>query len=236
MVSDGILDFVALSGLPRTGSTLLSAILSENPRIHAENHSAVCQLMWDMQQSCGTDFCRVNMAGARKQDVAHDLVANIPFMYYRDTIRPTVLDKCRSWTLPLNVELIRRYIRHDPKIIVMTRPAEEIVESFAQVYRQAGVPLDVDSLWEPDTEPITRPLAGVEWARANNSEEYFFIEYADLVSQTSDVLRSLYDFCGWEPFAHDLGNIRDRFAADDSAWGVMGLHSVRPTIAPLVRQ
>ena len=37
--------FVCLSGLPRTGSTLLSAILSQNPLIHAEGNSAVSPLM-----------------------------------------------------------------------------------------------------------------------------------------------------------------------------------------------
>ena len=43
--------FVCLSGLPRSGSTLLTAILSQNPLIHAEGNSAVCQLMWDLHQS-----------------------------------------------------------------------------------------------------------------------------------------------------------------------------------------
>ena len=41
-----------LSGLPRTGSTLLSAILYQNPKIHAEGNSGLCQLMWDLEVSC----------------------------------------------------------------------------------------------------------------------------------------------------------------------------------------
>jgi len=51
-ISNSYSQFVCLSGLPRSGSTLLSAILSQNPLIHAEGNSAVCQLMWDMQMSC----------------------------------------------------------------------------------------------------------------------------------------------------------------------------------------
>ena len=44
--------FIGLSGLPRSGATLLSAILDQNPEIHAEGSSAVCQLMWDVHKSC----------------------------------------------------------------------------------------------------------------------------------------------------------------------------------------
>jgi hypothetical protein len=47
-------NFVMMCGLPRTGSTLLSSILNQNPLIHAEGNSAVCQLMWDMEVSCNT--------------------------------------------------------------------------------------------------------------------------------------------------------------------------------------
>jgi len=44
--------FFFISGLPRTGSTLLSSILYQNPLIHAEGNSALCQLMWDNYISC----------------------------------------------------------------------------------------------------------------------------------------------------------------------------------------
>ena len=44
--------FFFISGLPRTGSTLLSSILYQNPLIHAEGNSPLCQLMWDNYVSC----------------------------------------------------------------------------------------------------------------------------------------------------------------------------------------
>ncbi len=46
--NDNKKNFYFISGLPRTGSTLLSSILYQNPLIHTEGNSALCQLMWDI--------------------------------------------------------------------------------------------------------------------------------------------------------------------------------------------
>jgi len=69
--------FVCLSGLPRSGSTLLSAILSQNPLIHAEGNSAVCQIMWDTHTSCFTKANEQLRANNREQTI-FDLVSQIP--------------------------------------------------------------------------------------------------------------------------------------------------------------
>ncbi len=46
------MEIVLLSGLPRTGSTLLQNILVQNTKIHAEGNSGLCQIMWDSKISC----------------------------------------------------------------------------------------------------------------------------------------------------------------------------------------
>jgi hypothetical protein len=60
---------IALSGLPRSGSTLLSSILSQNIDIHAEGNSAVCQLMWDMEVSCNTSGQEQIKANKREKTI-----------------------------------------------------------------------------------------------------------------------------------------------------------------------
>jgi hypothetical protein len=186
--------------------------------------------MWDMQQSCQTGFVDAALRSSGRHDTQDQLVAAIPGIYYSGNDRPVVVDKCRSWTLPANVDLIRRYIRPDPKIIVMTRDVNEIIQSFHAAYHRAGQELSNDDLLLPDSEPLTRPLQGVEWARDNNRGEYFFIEYADVVENTHSVLADLYAFCKWDSFDHDLSNIVDPFPVEDEILGVKGLHDVRRTI------
>jgi len=100
--------FVCLSGLPRSGSTLLSAILSQNPKIHAEGTSAVCQLMWDMQESYVKN-CKEQINANNRQTTVTELISQIPQLYYKniDDNEKIVVDKCRSWTLPDNIELLK---------------------------------------------------------------------------------------------------------------------------------
>jgi len=223
------MSFVALSGLPRTGSTLLSAILSQNPETHAEGNSAVCQLMWDLQQSCETTAAEQLQANHRQTD-QDALVASVPAIYYRNVKAQHIVDKCRSWTLPDNMAMLRRYVTDDPKVIVMTRPLDEIVRSFVRL-RQANGWTDPEAgLLEPMSEPIMRSQSGVEHARATNTGEFLFIEYADLVSDPRAAVNSIYSFCEWEPFEHDFDNVINKHPEDDTIYGLLGMHDIRPKV------
>ena len=225
------MNFIGLSGLPRTGSTALSSILSQNPNIHAEGNSAVCQLMWDMQKSCeDSEQLKANKR-CNDQDA---LVSSIPKIYYRDVDAEYVVDKCRSWTLYLNTEMIKRYITKNPKIIVMTRPINEILDSVLRVYESNNVVVDKDELFErllkPKSEPLMRSLDGVEFARKNNNGEFLFIEYQDLVSSPEDIVESIYSFCDIESFQHDFDNIVNKHPEDDSFYGLKNIHSVQKSM------
>lgn len=220
-----IKQFVALSGLPRTGSTLLSAILSQNPNIHAEGNSAVCQLMWDMQQS----VLNSEQIEASNKNVLDALVRPIPHTYYSDVAKPIIVDKCRSWTLPANVDILNRYFNNTPKIIVLVRPLVEIVASFLAL-RKANGWSDMEILLEDGSEPIMRSLAGVEWARKNNNGEFIFVTYDELVDNTQGTLDRIYEHCGWESFVHDLDNIINHHKENDAVYGLIGQHDVRPKI------
>jgi len=222
--------FVALSGLPRTGSTLLSAVLSQNPNIYSEGNSAVCQLMWDLSQSAEIN-CREQLAANRRHTTTYELVSQIHHTYYRNTTRPIVVDKCRSWTLPANQDLLRRFITDTPKTIVLTRPIEEIVASFAKLYERNNKPFDESMLLREDTEPLMRSLRGVELAKKINSGEFLFVTYDELLTETDAVLDAIYSFIGADRYEHDLCNIFNETPEDDLVYGLDGMHTIRRTIS-----
>jgi sulfotransferase len=221
--------FVALSGLPRSGSTLLSAILHQNPDIHAEGNSAVCQLMWDMQQSCQIT-AKEQLDANYRYDTAYQLVKAIPDIYYQNTTRPIVIDKCRSWTLSANQDMLRRYITDAPKTIVLTRPVDEIVASFQSLYQLNNKPFDANEYLRENSEPLMRSLRGVEWAKQVNQGEFLFIDYAELVADTNEVLDKIYSFIGAKRFEHDLENIENTLPENDSVYGLLSMHDIRKTI------
>jgi sulfotransferase len=222
-----VLSFVALSGLPRTGSTLLSAILSQNPEIHAEGNSAVCQLMWDMQQS----VVNSEQIKASSKNLLDALVKPIPHTYYANITKPIVVDKCRSWTLPANMEILNRYFDNTPKVIVLVRPLVEIVASFISLRKKNNWINPEEGLLDDGSEPIMRSLAGVEWARKNNNGEFLFVTYDELVDDTQVSLDRIYEHCGWRSFKHNLDNIINEYQEIDPVYGLIDLHNVRPQIS-----
>jgi len=186
--------------------------------------------MWDMQQSCVTNSAEQLQANYR-QGTQDDLVRAIPAIYYKDVSATHIVDKCRSWTLPDNMAMLKRYVRDDPKVIVLTRPVDEIAESFIKLRDRNNWQGDLSAgLLDPGSEPIMRSLAGVHWAQANNHGEFLFIEYADLIKSTNKVVDSIYKFCEIEPYTHDFTNVINNHPEDDSVYGLIGQHDIRSKI------
>jgi sulfotransferase len=222
--------FVCLGGLPRSGSTLLSSILSQNPDLHAEGNSAVCQLMWDMQQVCIVNADEM-LKGNKRLDTHIDLMASIPKTYYKDVTAKVVIDKCRSWSAPPNMEMLRKYITPTPKVIVMTRPIAEVVRSFAALREQNNwVGNPEHGLLDGVGEPLMRSYHAAQWAKHNNNGEFLLVSYAELVDDTKATVNKIYEFCEWESFMHDFDNVVNLHPEDDEFYKMVGMHDVRPAI------
>lgn len=218
-----------LSGLPRTGSTLLSSILCQNPNIYAGGTSPVCQLMWDMQISCQENAKQELMAN-NKAIIQDDLIRSIPNIYYKNTNCKYIIDKCRNWTLPANLDLIKRYITPNPKIIVLTRDIDEIVNSIVRVRKENKHLNPVENLFSKDVDFLARPLEGVEYAKNNNNGEFIFIDYHDFISNPKDTMDSIYDFFEIKRYNHYFKNIFNPYPENDLVYGLMGLHDIKPNI------
>lgn len=224
--------FIGLSGLPRSGSTLLSSILSQNPEIHAEGNSAVCQVMWDLEQSFNIN-CKEQLEATNRQKTQFDIISEIPYIYYKDTDKPIIVDKCRSWTLPANLFLMQKYIDKNVKIIVFERPIIEIVKSFVSLRKQNNWEDDLEQgLLDEGSEPIVRSLYGVKWAKENNENNTFlFIQYNDLINNTKEIINRIYKFIDEPIFEHDLNNIVNKHPENDKVYNMIGQHNIRPTIS-----
>lgn len=222
--------FIGLSGLPRSGSTLLSSILHQNPLIYAEGNSAVCQLMWDVQESCKYN-CYEQLIANNRWNTQAEIVSSIFDTYYSNTDRPIVVDKCRSWTMPSNLEMIKNYLDNKPKIIVMTRDVDEIADSVDRLYKKNNKSFNKKELFIDGSEPLMRSLEGVDYAKNNNNGEFFFIDYSSLVSNTNTVISNLYEFLELDLFPHDYNNVINENQENDAAYGLIGMHDVRPVVS-----
>jgi sulfotransferase len=220
--------FVALSGLPRSGSTLLSAILDQNPDIHIPGNSPVCQLMWDLQVSA---INSEQIKATSRENKIIPLVKSIPETFYSDAKDKIIIDKCRSWTLPANIDLLCK-ITERPKIIVMVRPIDEIVKSFINLFNKNNkIGNHETMLLTEQSEPIMRSYEGVRYVLSGKSKaECLYINYKTLVTKPQNVINDVYKFLNLPFFKHTFNNLNYKHAENDNIYGLPGMHTIHKTL------
>ena len=180
--------------------------------------------MWSASQSVK----RNQQWNGNPRDSEH-IVRDIPSLYYRDVQKPIVIDKCRAWSLPLNMQMIREYITPKPKVIVCVRPVDDIVKSFNNLFITNGRD---DFETSPFASELSMSIASTSYAlEQNDSKTFLLIDFNDLLSNTNEILNNIYDFLELEPFNHDLNNIVNLHPEDDSVYRLSGMHDVRKTIS-----
>ena len=222
-------EIIFISGLPRSGSTLLSAILSENPNIHTEGNSPLCQLIKDIDYSI-THNCNEQIGANNKNDIVINLIKEIPNMYYKNRNENVkiILDKCRTWTLEENIKLLEKYITSNPKIIILYRNITEIINSFVKIYVKNKKGIDIERWLDEGTDPLMLPLDGLLQVKNNN--KYLLIDYEELINSPNDTLKKIYEYIEIEYYEHDLSNIKMKNPENDNIYGLEDLHNVYSTI------
>jgi sulfotransferase len=238
--------FHFISGLPRSGSTLLAALLRQNPRFHAGMTSPVGTLLTGMlnQFSAGSEFGPVIDQPMRRR-----LLRGLFDAYYADQAdKAVVFDSNRMWCgkLPTILDLFPT-----ARIIACVRDVAWVMDSIERLYRSN--PYENTKLFVDDVERNTvysrvdtlaqrNRLVGYPWAAlkeayyGEQASSLLVIEYELLAQAPEKVLRLVYKFIGETWFAHDFENVHYDAPAFDEALGLAGLHRVRPVIKLLDRR
>lgn len=233
--------FHFISGLPRAGSTLLSALLLQNPRFHAGMTSPVGALFGSMlaQFSAGSEFGSVITQEQRRR-----LLRGLFDSYYADRAdKPVVFDTNRAWCsrMPALHDLFPQ-----AKVIACVRNVAWVMDSIERLYR--ANPFENTKLWADETERNTvysrvdtlaqrNRLVGFAWSGlkeayyGEHASSMLLVDY-DLLAQAPErVLRLVYEFIGEPWYAqHDFAQVRYDAPEFDQALGVAGLHKVRPKV------
>lgn len=181
--------------------------------------------MWDMQVSCWNTEQIQN-----RPDVQDRLISSIPKIFYQG-VEGNILDKCRSWTMPANLELIDKYITKSPKIVVMLRPIIDIVRSFVYIRQSNNWSDPEQGLFDAGSDPIMRSLDGVKHSKFVDNGQFLYVWYDDLVNSPKATIDRIYDFCGWDNFEHTYDNIKNLKPERDDLLNMIGLHDIRPNLA-----
>lgn len=241
--------FYFMAGLPRSGSTLLSSILNQNPRFYSGPSSPVLGAMFAIEQNfMGNELYH----GYPKPDQVREIIGSIPHHFYSDVQKPVVFDKNRAWTA--RVPYIEGYIGQQAKILVPVRRIDEILTSIlTMIHRnpfQEGQPrinfVD-EQLIKTDIpindlnrcmyllndggivyESLNAIMMGFQ---QNVRDKMHFVDYNDLVDNPEKIMEDIYDFLGEEFYDHDFGSISNIHREDDLiTYGLSDMHHVRSEV------
>jgi sulfotransferase len=229
-----------ISGLPRSGSTLLGALLRQNPRFHASMTSPVGGLVNRMLEAMSEDN-EFSVFITPEQKRA--LISTIFTTYYQDQAdKATIFDTNRLWCSKLS--LIKELFPNS-KVICCVRNVAWIMDSVERLIRKNA--FDVSRLFNHPGERstvYTRTEALSQGGRLvgfayNALKEAFYSEDSaslllvdyDLLTQAPDKTLSLiYQFLQEKPFEHDFTNVQYEANEFDDRLNTKGLHQVRPKV------
>ena len=234
-----------MAGLPRAGSTLLSTLLNQNPRLYSGPSSPVLGAMFATHENfIGNEL----YTGYPKPDAANKIVGSIIENWYYDIEKPIVMDKNRAWCA--RVPFIEGYIKQEAKIIVPVRRIDEILASILTMIKRNpfkdGQPRInfVDEYLVKNNIPINDETRcqhllnndGIVWESLNAtklgvdegySDKFHYVDYNDLVNDPQTELNKIYTFLGEESFEHTFDNLSNQHREDDlTTYGLSDMHEV----------
>lgn len=221
-----------LSGLPRTGATVLGSIFAQNPDVHFSGHSPLVPLVHGVKEAT-EGAARENLIMLNKYDgFAKRAMQNMVNFYYQDVDAPTIIDKGRSWCCEANRYYAKECFEGNEKHIILVRPLDEIVKSFVALRQANHWNGDIFSdLLDEGSDPIMWPLTGVFYSKFMDCKDTLFLSFKDVVDDTKNTLNRISDFLGINRFDYCLTEIQEAVAHNDGFLSLNGLHDVRKTVS-----
>lgn len=237
-----------MAGLPRSGSTLLSAILNQNPDIYVSpsvDTNILMLSLYNAAQVSESYHSGYAPEGYRK------IMAKLPEVFYEHIDKPYVIDKNRNWGTPDNLQLAELFV-DKVKIICPVRPILEVLASFvnlaesnpnnfidklvpdycvSQFRSKNDARCDVIMAANKNLEMNIFSLASS--LNPKHKDKFHFVAYADLISKPEKVIDAIYDFLEIPKFEHKFENLHWTLMPNEhSVYGIPSMHKIRSKISP----
>jgi sulfotransferase len=235
-----------VSGLPRSGSTLLAGLLRQNPRFSAAMTGPVGSLVTTLLNAMGPqNETAVFLDETRRQAILRAVID----AYYADQAdKDVVFDTNRMWCARLP---LIRVLFPEAKVLCCVRNVAWIMDSFERlVRRNAFEPsrlfgtADERATVYSRTEALAHRDRVVGFAYSALKEAYYgehsdhllLIDYDILTSKPEACLRLVYRFLGEAWFPHKFTNVDYDAPEFDRPLGAPGLHRISGPVRHEVRQ
>ena len=230
-----------ISGLPRSGSTLLAGILRQNPRFHAAMTGPVGTLFGVMVNTMGAqNETALFINEEQKQAILRSLFE----AYYRPQAgKAVVFDTNRAWCARLSALLA---LYPEAKVLCCVRNVAWIMDSIERLVRKnAFEPSRLFATPEERATVFSRVealahrdrLVGFAWSAlkeayyGEHSASLLLLEYDILCQRPREVMRLVYEFLGEPWHEHDFDQVEYAEPEFDAQLATPGLHTVKTKVA-----
>jgi hypothetical protein len=216
-----------LCGLPRSGSTVLAAILNQNPYIHTSTTSGVASILLGALDAWRNSDAAQASTGI--PDIKR-ILKSIIHANYSEIESNIIIDKNRAWSDATSIESLTEILGCKPKLIATVRNVADCAASFVRICK----PEDQSQyLRESDHIGHLRLSYQHLYSGYNSFPDCFlFIDYDELLLDPQKQLDKIHTFLNIPPFTYDFNNIDGTSVKekDIEIWGIDGLHDVKPIL------
>jgi sulfotransferase len=246
--------FNMIAGLPRSGSTLLTSILNQNPKFYSGIVDSLCDVLAASVRVFSIPGSHTQSTDEQKINAMSAFIEG----YYQHVDAEVVFNTSRIWTsyLPLIYSL-----RPNAKIICCVRDIPWILDSFEVLFMKNPT-LHSSSILgyiAPEDSHTHNIYARAHRAMNDNNgviarflhsmkqgyyspygKNIIFVEYEDLARKPEQTMRKIYNFIEEPYYNHNFDAVEASYDEFDAAVQLKGMHKIRrkvefierPTVLP----
>jgi sulfotransferase len=227
-----------VSGLPRSGSTLLAALLRQNPRFEAGMSGPLAGLFGALlgEMSARNEFS-VFIDDAKRQRILRALFDS----FYAEYDAEVIFDTNRSWCgwMPAIARLFP-----DAKVIACVREMPWVIDSIERIVQRNVFTPSAIFNYQPGGTVYTRAngvagqngMVGAPYDSLKQAcygaqnDRLLLVQYETLTTDPAKTMHAIYTFLGEPAFEHDFDHIDYDVTEFDERAGTPGLHTVGRTV------
>jgi len=197
---------------PRSGNTLFTSIINQNPEIACTPNSITLEIMKDLFLLKNTDVFQ-NYPDHKSLDNVLDVVYDT---YYKDWPQRIIIDRGPVMA-DGNFKLMQKHYKRPFKCIVLLRDLIDVLASYMKWYTENPDAFPNRYNCKNDDEKLAMIMnknGGIakELEAIKNASNYpdicHFVKYDDLVAQPEQEFRKIYEFIGEPYYNHKFENLK----------------------------
>jgi sulfotransferase len=230
--------FHFIIGLPRSGSTVLGALLRQNQNVYVTSTSPMLD-----QLVANQDIYKYKLSSTKAnyiQEQLDNITLNMIQGMWKHVPEKIIIDSNRGWGK--NLPSIEILFKQKIKCIGLHRNIPEVMASWLKLIKnntnnyvdielmQQGLELTDKNrmmfMWENMVKDCVEALI---YAVRDDKENVLLIDYNELCDEPREVLAKINGYLGLPIIEYDLDNININsiIQNDELSWGLAGMHAIR---------